>query len=103
MTNVRWARAALLALGLSACAHTSSSPHQQTLPWSGTLGAADSVAETPPRAGATNTRYAYLVAGPIYDQELTGAAVADATWCDPWADLSTKLCDLPALATRSTP
>lgn len=97
MTNVRWAQAALLALGLAACAHSSPSSHQ-------TLPSSDTLAETPaPAQAATSTRYMYLVAGPIYDQEFTGTAVADADWCDPWADLSTQLCDLPALAARSTP
>jgi len=108
MSNVRWAPVALLAVALSACAHTSTSPANQTLP------AAEAHAETSASApAATSSRFSWAVAGDRYEQPhyivvagddvISGPVLANGERCDPWDDQSTRLCYPPELATRSTP
>lgn len=109
MKNVRWAQAALLAVVLPACAHTSSGQvanasnveaqagHDQSAQHDGAL-AANGV-----QSSGQPTRRVYLASGSGINEHnyVRTGVVADGVSCDAWSADPNKQCDISHLVARS--
>ena len=117
MKNLRWANAALLAVVLPACAHTSQTEVEnpasvQTEDSQPTHVPADSEwtasAEETKRQSAKSARRVFLAStssdfnnpNPLRQEE---EVVVDAPSCDPWSADATERCDLDEMVATSTP
>ena len=116
MKTVRWAQAALLAVALPACAHTSSTSNdqarasaertrepydQEQAHFDQTAGGGSYYAEAAAPAGTTSRRV-YLASDNtyvVYEQKPT--VTVDAKNCDPWSDDKRQQCDLSQLVENS--
>jgi hypothetical protein len=119
MRNVRWAHAALLAVVLPACAHTSQNEVQnpasvQNEDSEPTHVPADSEwtasADETKKQSAKSARRVFLAStssdfnnpnnpNPLRQEEV----VVDAPSCDPWSADATERCDLDEMVATSTP
>jgi hypothetical protein len=113
MRNVRWAHAALLAVVLPACAHTS----QNEVEHPGTVQGDDSRPEHIPAesdwtakvdgkaTAAQRVRPIFLAANNTSDQNTTyplkQSVIVDAPSCDPWSADAVGRCDLSDMVTTS--
>ena len=112
MTNVRWAHAALLAVVLPACAHTSSSEVENPATVQNDDGQPQHVpAESDWTAQSGESRHTHATLRPVFlaasnsDVHTTYAlkqlVMVDAPSCDPWSAGVEGRCDLSELVTTS--